>query len=54
MLFHEELIPSDELILQILLGDPACPLLPYVMKEYAVCQGNNKVMFNTMLRLARY
>ena len=23
------------------------------MKEYAVCQGNNEVMFNTMLRSAR-
>ena len=23
------------------------------MKEYAVCEGNNKVMFNTMLRSAR-
>ena len=52
-LYHEELIPGDELIPQILLGDPAYPLLPYFMKEYAVYQGNNEVMFNTMLRSAR-
>ena len=52
-LYYEELIPGDELIPEILLGDPAYPLLPYVMKEYAVCQGNNEVMFNTMLRSAR-
>ena len=29
------------------------PLLPYVMKEYAVCQSNNEFMFSTMLRSAR-
>ena len=52
-LYYEELLPGDELIPQILLSDPAYPLLPYVMKEYAVCQGNNEVMFNTMLRSAR-
>ena len=52
-LYYEELIPGDELIPEILLGDPAYPLLPYVMKEYAVYQGNNEVMFNTMLSSAR-
>ena len=52
-IYYEELIPGDEFIPQILLGDSPYPLLPYVMKEYAVCQGNNEVMFNTMLRLAR-
>ena len=52
-LYYEELIPGDDVIPQILLGDPAYPLLPYVMKEHAVCQGNNEVMFNTMLRSAR-
>ena len=46
-------MPGDELISQILLGDPAYPLLTYVMKEYAVCLGNNEAMFNTILRLAR-
>ena len=52
-LYYDELIPGDELIPQILLGDPTYPMLPYVMKEYAVYQGNNEVMFNTMLRLTR-
>ena len=52
-LYYEELLPGDELIPQILLGDPVYPLFPYVMKEYAVCQGNNEVMFNTMLKSAR-
>ena len=52
-LYHYELISSDGLIPQILLGDPTYPLLPYVLKEYAVCQGNNEVMLNTMLRLER-
>ena len=52
-LYHEELILGDELIPQILLDDPAYPILPYVMKEYAVYQGNNEVMFNATLRSAR-
>ena len=52
-LYYEELLPGDELIPQILLGDPAYPLLPYVMKEYAVCQGNDEVMFNSRLRSER-
>ena len=52
-LYYEELIPDDKLIPQILLGDPANPLLPYLMREHAVCQNNSRVMFNTMLRSAR-
>ena len=51
--YYEEPLPGHELIPQILLGDPVYPLLPHVMKEYAVCKGNDEVMFNTMLRLAR-
>ena len=49
-LYQEELTPGDKLIPQILLGNPAYPLLPYVMREQAVCQDNNEVMFNTVLR----
>ena len=52
-LYYEEFLPGDKLIPQILLGDPVYPLLPYVMKEYAVCQSNNEFMFSTMLRSAR-
>ena len=51
-LYYEELLQGDEFIPQILLGGPACPLLPYIMKDYAACQGNNEVTFNTMLRSA--
>ena len=35
--YYEELIPDDELVPQILLGDTAYLLLPYVSKKYAVC-----------------
>ena len=52
-LYCEELILGNELIPQILLGDSMYPLLPYIMKEYTVCQVNNEVMFNTKLRLVR-
>ena len=37
-IYYEEFIPGDEFIPQILLGDSAYPLLPYVMKEYTACQ----------------
>ena len=52
-LYYEELILGDELIPQILLGDPPYLILPYAMKEYAVYHGNNEVMFNATLRSAR-
>ena len=52
-LSYEELFPGDELIPQILLGDPAFLLLLYIMREYAVCQSNNEVMISTMLIFAR-
>ena len=48
--FRKELIPGDETVTQLLLGDPAYPLLPYVMKEYDHCTSNEEVIFNQMLR----
>ena len=52
-LFHKELIPGDEDVPQLIIADPAYPLLPYVMKEYTTCNSNAEVIFNNMLRAAR-
>ena len=52
-LFYKELLPSEEYVSQLLLGDPAYPLLPYVMKEFDHCTSNEEVIFNQMLRSAR-
>ena len=52
-LFHKELLPGHERVPQLLLGDPAYPLLPYVMKEHEHCSSNKEVIFNQMLRSAR-
>ena len=37
----------------LLVGDPAYPLLPYIIKEYATCTTDAEVLFNQMLRDAR-
>lgn len=38
---------------QVLLGDPAYPLLLNVMKEFDHCKSNKEVLFNQILRSAR-
>ena len=52
-LFYKELLPGEECVSQLLLGDPAYPLLSYVMKELHHCSTDEEVIFNQMLRAAR-
>ena len=52
-MFYKELLPGEQPVSQLLLGDPAYPLLPHVMKEYDTCNSNEQVIFNQMLRSAR-
>ena len=44
--------PGSDGVGLLLLGDPAYPLLPHVIKEFATCN-NSQVLFNQMLRDAR-
>ena len=52
-LFRKELLSYEEWVPQVLLADPAYPLLPYVIKEYDTCRSNEEVIFNQMLCSAR-
>ena len=61
-LFQESRIPNIERKLSeddnlsvgpVLLGDPAYPLLPGLMKEFATCNSNGEVIFNRKLRSVR-
>ena len=47
------LLPGRDKVGLLLLADPAYPLLPHVMKEYAHCTDDAQVVFNQMLRDAR-
>ena len=51
-LFYKELLPDKEWVPQVLLADPAYPLLPYLINKYDTCRSNEEVIFNQMLRSA--
>ena len=51
--FFQELVPGFTPVPPLLLGDPAYPLLPNVMKEYPSCSNNKELIFNNALRTAR-
>ena len=50
---YEELVPGFALVPSLLLGDPAYPLLPNLMKEYPSCKNAKETNFNNTLRSAR-
>ena len=49
----QELIPGGSPVPPVLIGDPAYPLLPNIMKEYATCMESKQIYFNNQLRCVR-
>lgn len=49
----QELVPGYAPVPPFLLGDPAYPLLPNVMKEHSKCTNDKETTFNNRLRSAR-
>ena len=49
----QSITPGAEKIPNYLIGDPAYPLTPHCMKEYATCGNNEEIVFNSLLRSAR-
>ena len=50
---YQEVVPGYSPVPPILLGDPAYPLLPNVMKEFSSCKNDKETTFNNHLRSAR-
>ena len=50
---YEELVPGFALAPSLLLGDPAYPLLPNLMKEYLSWKNTKEINFNNTLSSAR-
>ena len=50
---YEKLVPGFALVPSLLLGDPAYPILPNLMKEYPSCKNAKETNFNNTLRSAR-
>ena len=50
---YQELVPGYTPVPVFLIGDPAYPLLPNVMKEFSNCTTEKMVLFNNSLRTVR-
>ena len=49
----QTVIHSCEKVPNYLIGDPACTLTPFFMKEFDNCNSDEEIIFNNMLRSAR-